>query len=676
MGEFVRLVQTEEIPGPRRSTFTARKWAAKFAEITSPDIADQRLYDAALAIHTKLGNIRNRLKLSTTKDLTASEKVRAFVAAANHGFLVSQEKTKEALENLWKAQGHKSDTKIRAADVLAEVKLELPGGFEWSPGEIVESLVEGIEIPVKVALQGNPDLSGNPRMAQVSWGDIIAELNLGIMYRHAEDLWDECLWNGYSTVKVKDWTVFAPEDRDVKRGYAMGIARRSALWAGFSIQAMMMHRELAAQGAIMRVRDVKGVRKIGRKQVINVAKVGESSAAQESQALMRMLANEPYYEELLERDLPALEGVTLTEILDAWVVISRAAQVLLENVAQQGHVVQDRDAPVHTWLPSFVPILHAEALVQAIHSAAEIMPNKGRKIVEFFTFSGLAGQEIWDSPLVPVGPSVVAPVFPAIVNPNLRRLVDVWMRRGGIDLEVRGKPFEAHVRARMVRAIEESPVLSGKAFCVADDFTFTPSQGRSEQIDLIIVLGSTVLVGESKCILEPTDAKALFIHHRTVSGAADQALRKSKSLTDNKVEFAKRMEQLGIRLDHDFEVLPLIVVSTSTHVGVPAKGVPVVDEYILGKFLDGELEDVGVDMRKVEVIDRIKRVFYSDSGEAEARVADYLASPPQVQRLRDGIRARLVPLYAIDENDWEALVLTMECVPKSNAIDIDVGAAV
>jgi hypothetical protein len=669
MGEFVRLVQTEEIVGPRRATFTAKKWAAKFAEIASPDIADKHLYDAALAIHTKLGNIRNRLKLSTTKDLSATEKVRAFVAAANHGFLVAQEKTREALAKIGKEQAQQNNGMIRAADILAEIKLELPGGFEWNPNEIVESLVEGIEIPVKVALQGNPALSGNPRMARVSWGDIIAELNLGIMYRHAEDLWDECLWNGYSTVEIKNRTVFVPSDPDVKRAYAMGIARRGALWAGFSIQAMIMHREYAAQGVIMRIRDVKAVRKIGRKQVVSVARSGESSQAQESQALMRMLASEPYYEELLERDLPSLEGVTLAEILDAWVVISRAAQALLQSIAKQGHIEKDQDAPVHTWLPAFVPVLHTEALVQAIHSAADIMPNKGRKIVQFFTFTGGAGQEIWDSPLVPAGSSVVAPVFPAIVNPNLRRLVDVWMRRGGIDLEVRGKPFEAHIRAKMIRDIAESPVLSGRAFCIADDFTFTPSQGQSEQVDLIIVIGSTVLVGESKCILEPTEAKALFTHQRTVFGAADQALRKSQSLTDNKGDFVKRMGQLGVELDPNFKVVPLIVVSTSTHVGVPAKGVPVVDEYILGKFLEGELEDAGVDMRNMEVIERVKQVFYSDFGEAEARVADYLAAPPQVQRLRDGVRARLVPLYAIDENDWEGLVLTMECVPKSDTLN-------
>ncbi|AVY95267.1 hypothetical protein DAI18_15395 [Microvirgula aerodenitrificans] len=508
-------------------------------------------------------------------------------------------------------------------------------------------------------------------MAQISWEDILLELNLGITYLHTEDLWEDCLWNGYSVLEIKNRMTFIPGDIDVKRGQAIGIARRNTLWAGFSLQAKMLHRKYAARGATMRIRDIKTIRREGRKQIISVKKPGESSEAQEDRVLLRMLANEPYYQELLEKDLPSLEGVTLTEILDAWVVISRVAQVLLETISDRERAANDQDAPAHTWLPAFVPVLQTEALVQAISSAAAIMPAKGRKIVDFFTFYGEAGQEIWDSPLVPVGSKVVAPVFAAIVHPNLRRLVDIWMRRGGLDLKDRGNPFEAHIRSKMVAAINASPVLAGKAVCIADNYVFSPSAGQSEQIDLIIVLGSTVLVGESKCILEPTDAKALAMHQRTVLGAADQALRKSKALTDNRSDFVTDVARLGITLHEDFEVVPLVVVSTSTHVGVPAKGVPVVDEYILGKYLEGELEDACLDMINLAVAKRIKQVFYSDVAEAEARLAAYLAAPPHIQRLRDGVKVRLVPLHAISEADWEGLVLTLESVPRPNTITAD-----
>src|ERR1700737_4734652 len=115
MGDFVRLVQSETIDGPRRTKFTAKKWKTAFDGVASPNMADQRLYDAALVIHAKLGNIRSRLKLSTTKDLTATEKVRAFVAAANHGFLVAQEKTREAFTEVGKELAQRNDALIPPA---------------------------------------------------------------------------------------------------------------------------------------------------------------------------------------------------------------------------------------------------------------------------------------------------------------------------------------------------------------------------------------------------------------------------------------------------------------------------------------------------------------------------------------------------------------------------------
>jgi len=101
---------------------------------------------------------------------------------------------------------------------------------------------------------------------------------------------------------------------------------------------------------------------------------------------------------------------------------------------------------VHAWMPEYAPTLQVGALVDALAAATGINKPEGRRIVEFFTFRGNAGQEIWAQPLVPVGPETVAPIFAAVVSPNLRRLVDVWMRQAGVDLGRRGTAFETHIR--------------------------------------------------------------------------------------------------------------------------------------------------------------------------------------------------------------------------------------
>ena len=143
------------------------------------------------------------------------------------------------------------------------------------------------------------------------------------------------------------------------------------------------------------------------------------------------------------------------------------------------------------------------------------------------------------------------------------------------------------------------------------------------------------------------------MHRKTILGAAEQARRKSQALMDNRKEFVADVRRFGIELAEDFKVLPLVVVSTSTHVGVPADGVPVIDQYILEKFLVGELEDVAVTGKDFEIQKKFKNIFYSDLIDAQAKAPQYFTSPPQVQRLRDGLVLRVVPLHAIDEQDWE-----------------------
>ncbi len=664
MGEFTKRVQDGAIPGPLRREFTSTKWKTEFSAITATDEIDLRIFNAALVIHTKLENIRSRLKLSSSPDLSATTKLRAFVAAANHNFLLVRTKAREAIIKAGSERTQAEDNGFRPEQLLAELKLDLPGGSQWSPDEIIESLVDGIEIPVRFALQKNPSLAGNPHMNQVHWDDIALELNLGIMFRFTENLWDDCLWNKYMVVDKGPVKVFIPQDIDTKRGFAIGRGRRNSLSMGHSIMATKILRGMKARGSLPSIHEVRAIEQQGKRQVIKISKHGEQTPAQEELFVMRGYANDPYYSELLEENLPQLGGLTLSGILNGWVVISRAALILVESLAEKEILETNPDSPAHKWLPQYAPVLQVDALVQALHAAAGIKPADGKLLVEFFTFRGKTGQEIWASPLVPVGIGTVAPVFAAVVSPNLRRLVDVWMRQVGIDLGKRGPAFEAYVRASVQHSIDVSKVLARNAICIKDDYTFKPPGGRDEQIDLVFVIGSTVFIAEAKCILEPTEAKGLAMHRKTVLGAAEQVRRKVQAIENNRAAFVQDVIRFDLDLPKDFKVLPLVVISTSTHVGVSALGVPVIDIYILEKFLEGELEDVAVTGGDFAIQKTLKKIFYSDLADAEAKAPSYFASPPQVQHLVDGVVKRAVPLYPINEQDWTGLVIALDCVPS------------
>ncbi|WDM61835.1 hypothetical protein [Stenotrophomonas forensis] len=498
-------------------------------------------------------------------------------------------------------------------------------------------------------------------MNQIEWVEVIRELNLGVLYRFAVDLWGECLWNGYRMIVTGPVKVFLPQELDVLRGYRIGLARRASLSMGFNIQATQFQRDALAQGMRLKLRDVRSVERRGKRQVIKVAKQGVSTGMLEQLSILRTHAAEPYYGELLEERLESLHGLTLSTLMDAWTFISRAAHMLAKPISEK-HTQNAGDDRVHAWMPEYAPTLQVGALEDALAVAAGINRAEARRIVEFFTFRGMAEQEIWAQPLVPVGPETVVPVFAAVASPNLRRLVDVWMRQAGVDLARRGPAFETYIQELVIDAIQSSKLLSPVAACITGDYTFRPARSRDEQIDLIFSIGNTVFVAEAKCILEPTDAKGLAMHRKTVLGAAEQVLRKAKAVEDNPIEFIGDARRFGMALSEGFKVEPLVIVSTSTHVGIAALTVPVIDEYILGRFLNGELEDIAYQPGDPASSKRFRTRLYSNAVEAEERAPGYFASPPQMKRFIDGVRARVVPLYAADEGDWAGQVVTMECV--------------
>lgn len=660
MGDFTKRVRDGEIAGPLRRAFANKKWGRVFSGLTAPDVIDQNTYAAGLAIHEKLEAIRSVLKLSSSDQISATTKLRAFLAIANYDFFITRNKTKLAIEE-FQVEREGGPEEAYTLEEMAAVKLNLPTGFDFSPDEVVESIVDGIELPIRVVLQANPSLAGNPKMNQVQWAEAARELNLGLMYRFTEDLWDDCLWNDYAMVEEGRRKVFVPKDLDVVRAHRIGLARRSSLWAAFTTMATHFQRVAIARGARPRVREVCGIERQGKRQIIKVSRHGESTKVIEELSVLRAYATEPYYGALLEERLEGLQGLTLSALIDAWTVLSSAAHVLVQSLDEK-HAHNLGDGHAQVFFPTYAPTLKVDALVDALVTAAGIRRPEGLRIVEFFTFRGEPGQEIWSQPLAPVGQGVVAPVFAAMVSPNLRRLVDVWMRQAGIDLARRGPAFEAHVRELVTKAIERSKLLSPVATCIKNDYTFRPSDGRDEQIDLIFSIANTVFVAEAKCILEPTDAKGIAMHRKTVMGAADQVLRKAKSLEDNRTTFIADVKRLGMDLSEEFEVVPLVIISTSTHVGIPALTVPVIDEYILGRFLDGELEDIAYQPTNPAESKRSKTVFYESAAEAEKNAAAYFASPPQMKRFIEGIRGRVVPIYAANDGDWRGYFLTMECV--------------
>lgn len=282
---------------------------------------------------------------------------------------------------------------------LAAIKHRLRSGAEFSGDEIAESIVDGSQVPIKVVLQAKPQLDGNARFGDINWGHVNWDSNMGILYSQVEDLWDECLWNDFLIHQDSDGNTFSPNDSIWQYRLTASRFRHNNLAMQFfgiarAMMARMDSNELHSQ---LGVRDVKAVSKSGRKQLIQLAP--PSAPTEDGVALMaaRLYATEPYYMELLHESRQEIGGASLNDLLRAWTVISRTAEILRDEIMNVD--VSDGSKP-NSWLQKFVPVLQVDALSRAIAEAINIQLIQARTIVEFFTFRGTDGQELWAQPLV------------------------------------------------------------------------------------------------------------------------------------------------------------------------------------------------------------------------------------------------------------------------------------
>jgi hypothetical protein len=265
--------------------------------------------------------------------------------------------------------------------------------------------------------------------------------------------------------------------------------------------------------------------------------------------------------------------------------------------------------------------------------------------LDYFLFQGSERDELWAHPLITISRDLLAPVLFPLRAPNLVRSLELWAQQGGLDLEVRGDAFEESVRLQIGRAAANSKklrdvdVLPG-ALVLGD---------QKEEIDFVARVGRTVLMGEAKCQLFPTAAFELHNYYRRLEGAASQIQRKVDYARLNQDELKAVLWEGEAAPKEPLEIIPVIITNLQLGVGMNIGGVPVADLLVLRRFLrDGVHERFVVVAPDGATHAGEQVVLYTSDEEAQAALAEYLATPPQLDTAKSLLRLTTVPLLSFD----------------------------
>jgi hypothetical protein len=215
------------------------------------------------------------------------------------------------------------------------------------------------------------------------------------------------------------------------------------------------------------------------------------------------------------------------------------------------------------------------------------------------------------------------------------RRVERWLQVGvqaDLSKTPSGLRHEAAVRKQVADAIGGNPLLEAVPTAVC-----SIAQGEAaEEIDLLIRVGSTVLVAEVKCLLGPSEPIERHDYVRKLEEACGQAARKARWLARQPDELIARLGDGadGCRLQ------PLVVVNQSSGVEWEYDGAPITDDRFLRLLLgDGEyVAGAKLHQEPGRLPELVKRELYADAEELEAIMPAVFLRMPGMDPFRNSVK--------------------------------------
>jgi hypothetical protein len=491
--------------------------------------------------------------------------------------------------------------------------------------------------------------------------------------RALRDLWQEALWNGHQLVRDNGVTIHGPMDRPSAERWFIWELRHQALLSqemfidlGAHIigggrlppVAPVLKRTITN---VTRGRDGKRRFRIGP---VSGKKPVDRLRVSEHDALERL-----YTGLFLDENLPKFGAEITCRLLNqAWWLIADLVRLICEQACKPWF---DDDRGVGR----FAFPIGRDELQELLADALEISRHSADAIVEFLTIDTadnkeLFGRGFWPSPLLPdlARGRLYLIAAPLLIGSPLRR-VEAWLERGGLTdragIKGRGKPFETFVRSAVTHVLAQNPLLP--------DHAVVPHalkrKGSSEEIDLIVRVGRTLLIGEVKCFVFPSEPLERFNYLKNVESAVQQAKNKAAWVDQNRTHVAQLVGVTDESEAKALKIVPVIITNHGLCLGLEIEGVTVSDLHYLELLMGcGHYQGDTMFKREMGTVHQ-NVILYSSQADFEQRVAELFANPPPLNRYQGKIEWQRVPFMTSDNSAF-ALLLPALSEPPMNAAAI------
>jgi hypothetical protein len=656
---FRQLVKYRTLKHPTAAAFDPKDWLRAFVALPDPETRDLDLMHAAIYLGGALAELRAGLPAILSEPFTREGGTLLLVAMANEQFLVLMRKSIQSGQRRARAGG------MANLEQLAQQLIASPTGQSMSGDDHVTHLIDALPHWLHHLRQLPADKPSKPiaRPFEAARDALMA----ASIERGLRDLWHQTLWEGRQIVTKAEARHFLAHDTVLDERWLVWGLREQAIkaWEAITDMGAVTAAGRDAPPVIpVQARTVVSVERLpGRKPRIVIGRANGRAPRQRGHVSERDMLQRLYTGIFLDQPLPATGALHLTcrELCRAWWLFKDLGEVLIQEIGSRA--ISDAASmrmAACTW--------SLETIETVLIDALGIDANRAKAILRFFVLdppstSALFDQSLWWTPLVPAAHGrahlLLAPLF--LGDPV--RLVEHWLELGGISdqrkVKGRGLPFEAHVRTKLGERIVSNRLIK--------DGTVLPHglkrRGESQEIDLLIRIGNTVLVAEVKCYLSPVEPSDRHNYLLALEEAADQAHRKLAWVDANR---ANTLATLGLDDARAGKavLMPVVVLNRGIGIGLLIDGVPVVDLHYLALLLGSSTYQAETGFTAGGMAGAVF-TFYRSQKDLEARLRDLLADPPPLRRYSGAIGWQTEPFPSLDEKPFLIHVPRLVAAPTN-----------
>ncbi len=637
--ELLRRLKAGALPHPTNSAFSEKTWRQALEGLEEKTDRDFQLAVSAVHFGREIQSIRLAMEGRLLDGLTRSRATRLLAALANQQHVTMLNKVNKSLRRTKKSEPLHFEQRDQHL-------FENSYGQQMTADDATAALVDSLpnwlhhisKIPDDAVYEPPDEVAGYGMRAMT-----IASVERGL-----RDLWQGALWMGDELGLDDETLVQRPGNPALEKLWLAWDMRTTSLtmWEA----SMDAGASIVTGGKIPPVTPVitrtvtrLGKRADGRRRFI-VGKAKGYKAEQRLRVSERDMLERLYVGQFLDEPLPAFgnDEITCRDLIAAWWVLTDLARLIRNTL---GNSVLPNEHEIGRFACSVEP----SQLIEVLSQCLAVTEAKAGVIIGHFTCDPtdtkrLFQRGLWNHPLLPdpTQDRLYIVLAPLLVGSTVRR-VERWLADGGISdddgLKGRGKPYENFVRRELAKELEENAHIEDWAIAREG---LKPKQ-NGEEIDLLIRVGSTVIVGEIKCFTSPSEPLERANYLRALDKATAQARRKLDWANKERARVAERLGITDAKTIAKLSFVGVVVTAQSFGIGLSRHDIPIVDFHFLRLVLasnnyQGDTrfeEDVGMMSSPVHL--------YEDQTDFETKIADLLTNPPPLQRYKSAIGWRRLP---------------------------------